>query len=238
MKSVKEVSVLSGVSVRTLHYYDEIGLLKPSKVTDAGYRYYDGKALSKLQKILLLKELKFSLKDIKTFVENEGADRTEALREQIKLLEMQREHIDGIISLARDIIEKGDGTVDFTVFDTKEMDSFAKEIKERWGSTEAYKEYGKKAKTTDAENAGEGLMKLFGEIGKIKDVPADSKEALDAAKRVQAYITEHFYSCSPEILRSLGEMYVADERFRNNIDKEGGAGTAEFISRAIKEYTK
>ena len=207
-------------------------------MTEAGYRYYDGKALAKLQEILLLKELRFSLKEIKTFVENEGVDRTEALRDRIKLLEMQRSHIDGLITLARDIIEKGDGTVDFTVFDTKEMDNYAKEVKERWGTTKAYEEYGEKVKTTDAENAGEGLMKLFGEIGKIKDLPCDSKEALDAAKSVQDYITAHFYTCTPGILRSLGQMYVSDERFKNSIDKAGGEGTAEFISRAIENYTK
>lgn len=91
MKTVKEVSKLAGVSVRTLHYYDTIGLLKPTEVTGAGYRLYDDTALERLQAILLFRELEFSLKEIKNIMDSSGFDRRKALEQQIKLLELKRE---------------------------------------------------------------------------------------------------------------------------------------------------
>ena len=107
MKTVIEVSRLTGVSVRTLHHYDAIGLLKPSEVTDAGYRLYDDTALERLQTILLFRELQFPLKEIKQIIDSPDFDRYDALDTQIKLLEMQRERLGKIISFAREIKEKG-----------------------------------------------------------------------------------------------------------------------------------
>ena len=105
MRTVNEVSKLTGVSVRTLHHYDAIGLLKPTKITEVGYRLYDDTAIRRLQNILLFRELQFPLKQIKSILDSPMFDQKEALKQQIKLLELQRKHIDELISFARD---KGD----------------------------------------------------------------------------------------------------------------------------------
>ena len=107
MRTVKEVSKLTGVSVRTLHHYDAVGLLKPTAVTAAGYRLYDDAALARLQTILLFRELQFPLKEIKTILESPNFDREQALAQQIGLLELQRKHLDELISFAREMLLTG-----------------------------------------------------------------------------------------------------------------------------------
>ena len=129
MKTVNEVSKISGISVRTLHYYDEIGLLLPSGVTASGYRLYDDKAMAKLQSILLFRELEFPLKEIKIILENPEFDKTEALLRQIEMLRMRKKHIDGLISLAEKIIDNEVNTMDFSAFDKTELESLANEAK-------------------------------------------------------------------------------------------------------------
>ena len=101
MKTVNEVSKLSGISVRTLHHYDEIGLLKPTSVTEAGYRLYDDTAMERLQHILLFRELQFPLRDIKEILDSPDFDRNKALEQQIELLAMKKEHLENLILFAR-----------------------------------------------------------------------------------------------------------------------------------------
>jgi len=101
MMTVKEVSKLTGVSVRTLQYYDKIGLLHPTKYTDSGYRLYDDTAMKKLQQILLFRELEFPLKDIKAIIENPNFDQSKALEQQIELLTLKMEHLQNLINFAR-----------------------------------------------------------------------------------------------------------------------------------------
>ena len=103
MKTVKEVSRITGVSVRTLHHYDAIGLLKPTQVTEAGYRLYDDSALARMQSILLFRQLQFPLKEIKKILDSPVFDPMEALSQQVHLLEMQRDHLEQLISHAREI---------------------------------------------------------------------------------------------------------------------------------------
>lgn len=123
MRTVKEVSQLTGVSVRTLHYYDAIGLLEPTKVTDAGYRMYDDTALSRLQNILLFRELQFPLKEIKEILDSPNFNQEEAVAQQIKLLELQYKHIGELISFAREIQTKGVKIMNFEVFERKKLDN-------------------------------------------------------------------------------------------------------------------
>lgn len=125
--------------------------------------------------------------------------------------------------------------MNFKPFDTAKMDQYAAEAKKKWGSTDAYKEYEKKAPKQDA---GEALMARFAEVGKIRHLSPDSAEAQAAVAGIQAFITEHYYTCTKQILAGLGQMYVADERFKANIDAAGGEGCAEFVSRAIEIYCK
>lgn len=239
MKTVKQVSQLSGVSVRTLHHYDAIGLLKPTQVTEAGYRLYDDAALERLHSILLFREFQFPLKEIKRILDTPGFDRQAALEDQIHLLELQREHINRLLSAAREMQQNGGKIMDFTVFDRQKQAEYAAEAKKRWGSTEAYQESqaNTAGKSDEQQRAMEdGLMAVFGKLGQVRTEDPGSLQVQALVGQLQQYITDHFYSCTKPILATLGQMYVADERFRANIDAVGGAGTAEFAARAIERY--
>lgn len=231
MKTVKEISRLTGVSVRTLHYYDEINLLKPTQITDAGYRLYDDMALERLHSILLFRELQFPLKEIKAILDSPDFDAKAALNEQIKLLELQKKRLDKIISSAREILTKGVNNMSFLSFDKTELEEFTAEAKEKWGHTDAYKEY--EQKHTNSADKTDEFMRIFAEIGKVKHLSPDCEEAQKLIKKLQNFITKNYYTCTDEILKGLGEMYVGDQRFKNNIDKAGGIGTAEFTAKAI-----
>ena len=135
MKTVHEVSRLTGVSVRTLHHYDAIGLLKPARTTDAGYRLYDDAALKRLQNILIFRELQFPLKEIKAILDSPEFDPKEALEQQIGLLELRRKHIDELIAYARRIQKEGEETMNFSTFNKEEINRYKEEVRERWGST-------------------------------------------------------------------------------------------------------
>ena len=132
MKSVKEVSQLSGVSVRTLHCYDEIGLLKPSMVAENGYRYYNRDAIIRLQEILLYRELDFPLKQIKELVSQDGYDKVQALKDQIQLLELKKSRLEAIISHAK-ALQMEEEEMSFEAFDQKTLEEFQQEAQARWG---------------------------------------------------------------------------------------------------------
>ena len=149
MRTVNEVSKMTGVSIRTLHYYDQIGLLSPTTVTEAGYRLYDDTALERLQYIMLFRELQFPLKDIGGILNASNFDRNKALDQQIELLTLKKEHIENLITFARGI--RGIGVknmknMDFSAFDVKKLDEYAAQAKAAWGQTEAYKEFEEKEK--------------------------------------------------------------------------------------------
>ena len=237
MKTVKEVSRITGVSVRTLHHYDAIGLLKPARVTESGYRLYDDRALQRLQSILFFRELEFPLQDIKKILDSPNFDPMDALNAQIRLLQLRRDHLEELISHALQIQETGVIDLNFKPFDKHEMDAYAAEAKAKWGKTEAYQEYEKKSSGKDAQN-GDALMAIFAEIGAVRHLDPASAEVQALVSKIQSHITTHFYNCTKPILAGLGQMYVADERFKANIDRAGGDGTAEFVSRAIAEFCK
>lgn len=241
MKTVKEVSQLTGVSVRTLHHYDAIGLLKPAKVTQAGYRLYDDAALARLQTVLLFRQLQFPLKEIREILDSPGFDPSQALTQQIQLLELKRRQLDKLIAHARQIQSTGVFTMNFEPFDTTEQDRYAAEAKAKWGKTAAYKEFKQKTagKTKQQlQSTGDGLMDIFAEIGAIRHLSPESAEAQALIAKLQGYITEHFYTCTPQILRGLGQMYIAGDSMTENIDRAGGPGTAAFAHRAIEIYCK
>lgn len=239
MRTVKEVSRLTGVSVRTLHHYDAIGVCKPAKVTEAGYRLYDDAALERLQAVLLFRELQFPLKEIKEMLDSPIFDPKEALDQQIRLLELQKKHIEQLISFAREIKDKGVKEMNFDAFDKTEVDQYAAEVKERWGNTKAYKQWEERAgkKTPDEfRESNAGLMALFAEIGARKELLPEEESVQQKIEELQKFITDNYYTCTDEILSGLGQMYVNDDRMKRNIDKAGGEGTAEFASKAISIY--
>lgn len=239
MMTVNEVSKLAGVSIRTLQYYDKIGLLKPARYTESGYRLYDDTGLERLQQILLFRELEFPLKEIKEIITGSNFDKVKALDQQIELLTLKKEHLENLIDFARKLKTKGADIMDFSAYDTSKIDEYAKKAKEEWGDTPQYKEYEKKSASRfkeDEANMMKGLLNVFAEFGKIKDTDPSSDEAKALARKLQDYITEHFYNCTNDILLGLGQVYVSNREFTENIDKAGGKGTADFACRAIKAY--
>ena len=242
MMTVHEVSKLSGVSIRTLQYYDSIGLLKPSDYTESGYRLYDDAALERLQMILLFRELEFPLKDIGKIIDSPQFDKRKALEQQIELLTLKKEHIENLLNLARGIKEIGvNNIMDFTAFDTKKIDEYAAQAKESWGDTDAYKEYEKKSEGRTAEdnaNIVKDMMMIFTEFGGMKEQDPASDMVQKQVKKLQDFITDKMYNCTKEILSGLGKAYSAPGEMNANIDRAGGDGTGEFVDRAIQIYSE
>ena len=239
MFTVNEVSKIAGISIRTLQYYDKIGLLPPSSFTDSGYRLYNEDSLERLQTVLLFRELEFPLKEIKKIIENPDFDKEKALSEQIKLLKIRREQLDSLISLAEKLINKEEKNLDFSAFDKTKLKEYEAEAKEKWGNTSSFSEYeAKSEERSDEVNSfiASAMIEIFKEFGKISDKNPKSAEAVELVKKLQNFITENYYNCTDEILFGLGQMYIMDERFTENIDKAGGTGTAEFVSKAICAY--
>ena len=242
---IKEFANLTGVSVRTLHYYDEIGLLKPSAVDEQnGYRFYDERCLERMQEILFYRELDFPLKDIQAILSSPDYDKQTALKEQKHLLTLKKERLERLIT-ALDGAMKGENFT-MNVFDNSEFEAqreqYAKEAKEKWGGTDAYKESAEKTKGYSKEkwdNVTAGMTALMAEFAGCRSngFAPDSSEAQSLVKKWQDYITENYYTCTKDILAGLGEMYVADERFKTNIDSNGN-GTAEFMREAITAYCR
>lgn len=238
---ISEVAKLTGITVRTLHYYDEIGLLKPSETTEAGYRLYSKEALETLQQILFFREVDFSLSEIKEIMTNPNYDKEEALKKQKELLVQQRQRIDGLINLIDKRIE-GDNNMSFKEFDINEIEEnkkkYAKEVKERWGNTKEYKESEKKTSSYSKEKwkiVGKNTNEIFKQFAELRNYDPGSQEVQALVRRWQKYITDNFYTCTNEILSGLGLMYIEDERFKENLDKNG-EGTAKLMAEAIEIY--
>lgn len=237
--TVNQVSKLAGVSIRTLHYYDEIGLLVPPVTTDAGYRLYDDTSLERLQSIMLFKELEFPLKQIKKIIDSSDFDKNKALNQQIKLLILKKERIENLIKFAEGLKDLGVNSMNFKAFNTKKIDEFTKKAKKFWGETEAFKEFEEKTVnyTSDKKKAlSVEMMNLFAEFGEMIDKNPDELIVQEQVKKLQDFITDNYYKCTNQILSGLGKMYVADNEMKDNIDNVGGKGTAEFVSSAITIY--
>lgn len=237
---IQEFARMTGVSVRTLHYYDEIELLVPACVDkDTGYRYYDQASLLRMQEILFYRELDFSLKSIGQILSSPNYDAKQSLSEQRNLLILKKERLERLIS-AIDHAMKGENVM--SAFDNSKFDAYKAEARQRWGNTDAYREHAERtknySKTKWNELAGE-MNEIFAEFAlcmKNGETP-DSAEVQNLVKALQDHITGNYYPCTNEILAGLGQMYAADERFRSSIDGNGD-GTARFVSEAIEAYCK
>lgn len=239
MMTVHEVSKRTGVSIRALQYYDSIGLLYPTAVTEAGYRLYDEAALLTLQQILLFRELEFPLKEIRSILSDPDFDRGRAMEQQLRLLKLRRERLDRIIDLIERQRDKGGNTMDFTAFDTEQLERYKKEAKAMWGNTQEYREFEQKQLTAERQKtAGAGLMAVFREFAAVKDGAPDAPEAQAAVQKLQDYISANFYHCPKNVLSGLGKMYGAGGDFTKNIDAYAGEGTAAFAAKAIEAYCR
>ena len=237
---IKEFAEITGVSVRTLHYYDEIGLLRPADVDRVtGYRFYDDQSLLRMQEILFYRELGFSLKSIGEILSSPNYDKDKALKEQKQLLVLQKERLERLID-AIDNAAKGENVM--KAFDNSEFEKYKSEAKKRWGNTDAYKEHEQKTKNYGKDKWNSliaDMDDIFREFAVCMKNGNDSnaEESQSLVKKLQNHIRENYYTCTKEILFGLGQMYVADERFKNNIDKHAD-GTAAYVSEAIAHYCK
>jgi len=241
MKTVKEVAKLTGVSIRALHHYDAIGLLKPTQVTEAGYRLYDEGAIEKLYLILVFRELGLSLKEIADILHAPDFDRNRCLEKQIALMREQVTKLQNRISLAKGILMLGVNYMDFEGFDPRKMDEYSAQAKALYGKTNAYKEFEQKSadRTAQQENdLGEQVMDFFARLGKMRPCDPDCEEAQSWAKELQEFFTENFYTCTPQILSGLAQSYAGGGSMTENIDKVGGAGTGAFAKEVIDTYIK
>ena len=237
---IKEFAEFAGVSVRTLHYYDEIGLLKPAYIDKvSGYRIYDEKSFIRMQEILFYREIDFSLRSIVEILSSPNYDKKDALKEQKKLLILKKERLERLLIVIDDAVE---GENVMKAFDNSEFEKYKSEVKERWGETDAYKEHSEKTKNYSKDKwnglAGEmdAIIAEFALCMEKQEKP-DSVEVQNLVKKLQNHITENYYRCTNEILAGLGQMYIADERFMDNIDKHTN-GTANFINEAINVYCR
>ena len=240
MMTVHEVSRLTGVSIRALQYYDRIGLLSPAARTDAGYRLYDESALEILQQILLFRELEFPLKDIQRILQSPSYDRDKALDQQITLLRLKKERLEQLIELARRTKQNGGrSAMDFSAFDTQKLDEYAAQARASWGATPEYREFEAKTKDrtpAETQELSGRMMQIFAQLGAVRHTDPAGEEAQRLVRTLQAFITEHFYTCSDQVLCGLGQLYAAGGEMTDNIDRAGGEGTALFTSQAIRAY--
>ena len=235
---IKEFAEFTGVSVRTLHYYDEIGLLKPAEVDwYSGYRYYDEESILRMQEILFYRELDFSLKTIRDILSSPIYNKNKALKDQKHLLTLKKTRLERLISAIDDAV-KGENVM--SAFDSSEFKKYKAETQEKWGNTDAYKEHSEKTKDYSKDKwnnlAGEmnDIMAEFSVYMRKGSTP-NSAETQNLVRKLQSHISENYYLCTDEILAGLGRMYIRAERFKKNIDKNA-IGTAEFVSEAIKVF--
>ena len=162
-----------------------------------------------------------------------------AMEQQLRLLKLRRERIDRIIDLIERQRDKGGNTMDFTAFDTEQLERYKKEAKAMWGNTQEYREFEQKQLTAERQKtAGAGLMAIFRDFAAVKDGAPDAPEAQAAVQKLQDYISANFYHCPKNVLSGLGKMYGAGGDFTKNIDAYAGEGTAAFAAKAIEAYCK
>jgi DNA-binding transcriptional MerR regulator len=241
--SAGDVARLSGVSVRTLHHYDEIGLLSPSGRTRAGYRQYESDDLARLQQILCYRALGFDLRKIATILDDPRIDTLDHLRQQRELLRTKADHLEAMVRTVEKMMEARKMGINlnpdemFEVFGDFDPTEHQAEAEERWGKTDAFKESQKRTSKYRKED-WKRLGKEAEEIGaRLADamktgLPASSAAAMDLAEQARLHIDRWFYPCSHEMHRNLGEMYVADPRFAKHYD-DRLPGLAVYVRDAI-----
>lgn len=237
---VKDIADLVGISVRTLHHYDEIGLLTPADTTEAGYRLYSEANLETLQQILFFKELGFSLKKIKEIIDNPSFDRQEALVIQHKMLLEKKRRLDKMIQTIEKTIQHGKGEIHmsneekFAGFDFSH-NPYEHEAREKWGDR-AVDEANEKVKNMTAFDE-EKFNDIFRDLAAIRHLSPDSKEVQERINEWFQFLNTMGNHYTLEAFKMLGEMYVNDARFTRNIDQFGD-GLAAFMCDAMAVYVE
>lgn len=242
--TVGEVARSAGVTVRTLHHYDDIGLLCPSGRSHAGYRLYDHHDLERLQRILVYRALGLELDKIAVILDDPDVDPTEHLRRQHRLLRDRRDELTRTIDALEKTMEARklgiqlDPEEMFEVFGEHDPTLHAEEVEQRWSDTDAYRQSHQRASTYSKAD----WQRMTAELGDLNRrlVEAlqsghtpDGSQAMALAEEHRQHINRWFYDCSPTMHRALGEMYLADPRFTNTY--EGlAAGLAQWVHDAWK----
>ncbi|MEU8477530.1 MerR family transcriptional regulator [Streptomyces hygroscopicus] len=228
--SVGQVAGFAGVTVRTLHHYDEIGLLRPGARSAAGHRRYDDADLDRLQRILFYRELGFPLEEVAVLLDDPDVDPQAHLRRQHRLLIDRIERLRKMAAAVEHAMEarkmgiKLTPEEKFEVFGDFDPDQYADEVERRWGNTEAYKESQRRAASYTKEDwkriqaEGDEITDRFVALLDAGTSPR-SEAAMDLAEEHRQWISRNHYQCDPELHACVGRMYVSDHRFTENIDK-------------------
>ena len=242
-RTVGEVAAMAGVTVRTLHHYDRIGLLSPSARSSAGYRLYAPDDLDRLHQVLLYRELGFSLEDVAELLADD-ADPEAHLRRQHRLLRDRLERTQQMVAAVEKEMEARAMGMSLTpeekfeVFGEFDPDQYEEEVQERWGETDAYAQSKRRTSAYTKDDwvrikaEGEDVEARFA-AALTAGVPADSEQAMDLAEEHRQQISRNFYDCPPEMHAGLGRMYVEDERFTAHYDQRA-PGLAQYVSTAVQ----
>jgi DNA-binding transcriptional MerR regulator len=242
--NVGQVAELAGVTVRTLHHYDRIGLLSPSGRTSAGYRQYSPADLDRLHQVLLYRELGFPLEEVATLLDDPSADPEAHLRRQHRLLRDRLERTSAMVAAVEKEMEARSMGISLTpeerfeVFGEHDPAQYDAEVEERWGDTDAYAQSKRKTAAYSKDDwlaikaEGEDVEARFAAALRAGVAP-DSVEAMDIAEEHRQQISRYFYDCSPEMHAGLGRMYVEDERFTAHYEQRA-PGLAQYVSTAVQ----
>ncbi|MCF0093131.1 MerR family transcriptional regulator [Micromonospora sp. MH99] len=241
--TVGQVARIAGVTVRTLHHYDEIGLLSPSGRTPTGYRRYDDADLQRLQLVLYYRELGFPLEEITAIIDDPAADPAAHLRRQHELLTVRIKRLQEMVTAVEFAMEASKLNIQLTpeerfeVFGDFRPEEHAAEAEQRWGDTDAYRESNRRVaryskddwlrNKAENEDWGRRIVALL-----AAGAPADGPEAMDLAEEHRQLISRWFYECSYEMHTGLADMYLADERFTAYYENIA-AGLAAYLHEAI-----
>ncbi|MBF0754515.1 MerR family transcriptional regulator [Jeotgalicoccus nanhaiensis] len=235
---IKELAELSGVSVRTLHHYDAIGLLTPETDAVNGYRNYSDEDISRLQQILFFRQLNFKLRQIKDILDSPHYIKREALQMQKDIILKEQARLESIVKLIDKTIKEERGEITMTNEEKFEGVDFSQnlyedEAREKWGS-QSVDESKKNLKKMGAKDAEQKFNSIYTELSKVRHMKADSKEAQALIHEWYEFLNE-IGEYTPEMFKGLGDMYTKDERFKQNIDKFG-EGLADFMQQAMTVY--
>ncbi len=240
---VGDIARLSGVSVRALHHYDEIGLLVPSGRSRAGYRLYSEADVGRLRRILFYRELDFALEEIGAILADPDAGTEEHLRRQHRLLRERLTRTEVLLQAIETEMEAREMGISLTpeeqleVFGTDKLPEYEDEARERWGQTEAWRESRRRSAAYTKEDwiaikrEGDANVRAFAEAF-TAGRPADAPEAVELAEAHRAHISRWFYACGPDMHRGLADLYVRDARFAHVYD-DAAPGLAQYIHDAI-----
>ncbi|GAE93968.1 transcriptional regulator [Gracilibacillus boraciitolerans JCM 21714] len=238
---IKEVAELSGVSTRTLHHYDKIGLLSPKKATESGYRIYTDQDVSTLQQILFFRALDFPLKKIKEIMSSSNYNQLEALEIQQRLLLDKRKKLNVMLETIEKTIqsEKGDyhmsNEAKFNGFDFSQ-NPYEQEAREKWGGDKKVDEATQNI-TNSTEKMQDDMNQIYRDLAEIRHLDPSSDQAQAEIKKWYDFLNKHITTYSLQAFQGLGMMYVQDQRFTKNID-QFGKGLAQFMSDAMVEFSK